>query len=135
MFFQLHLKLTNFYTSVEKLEYSLSKHLITFTNLQILNVYRTKYMYGGGFWPVVHNTTIFSLLLTQIIALGVFALKKSPISSIFTIILAMMTFLFNEYCRHSFGRVFSKLAAQVCSLRQAKDNMIIDMLLHYFLSF
>ncbi|XP_034215301.1 CSC1-like protein RXW8 isoform X3 [Prunus dulcis] len=48
---------------------------------QILNVYIPKYESGGQFWPMMHNTVIVSLILMQIIALGVFGLRKSPIAS------------------------------------------------------
>ncbi|ONK60411.1 uncharacterized protein A4U43_C08F18150 [Asparagus officinalis] len=79
---------------------------------QFMNVYRTKYDYGGQLWPLVHNTTIFSLVLTQVIALGFFGLKKSPIASGFTIPLVILTLLFNENCKNRFYPIFCKLAAQ-----------------------
>ncbi|CAL1395680.1 unnamed protein product [Linum trigynum] len=80
---------------------------------QILNVYLKKYDSGGLFWPIVHNTTVFSLVLTQIIALGVFGIKDSPVASGFTIPLIVCTLLFSEYCRQRFQPVFKKAAAQV----------------------
>uniref|UniRef100_A0A2P2IPP4 CSC1/OSCA1-like 7TM region domain-containing protein n=1 Tax=Rhizophora mucronata TaxID=61149 RepID=A0A2P2IPP4_RHIMU len=80
---------------------------------QILNVYIQKYQSGGLYWPTVHNTTIFSLVLTQIIALGVFGIKESPVASSFTIPLVVGTLLFNEYCRQRFHPVFKKHAAQI----------------------
>lgn len=64
-------------------------------------------------WPIVHNTTVFSLLLTQIIAVGVFGLKESPVSAIFTILLVIFTLLFNEYCRQRFHPLFKSYSAQV----------------------
>lgn len=80
---------------------------------QIINVYITKYECGGHFWPLVHNTVIFSLVMMQIIALGVFGLKKSPISSGFTIPLVIFTILFNQYCRQRFRPVFKNHVAEV----------------------
>lgn len=80
---------------------------------QILHVYVSKYECGGQFWPIVHNTTIFSLVLTQIIALGVFGIKQSPVASGFTIPLIFFTLLFNEYCRQRFSPVFKSSPAQV----------------------
>ncbi|XP_068657607.1 CSC1-like protein RXW8 [Aristolochia californica] len=79
---------------------------------QILNVYISKYESGGQVWPVVHNTTVFSLALTQVIALGVFSIKKSPIASGFTIPLLILTLLFNEYCRQRFHPIFKSISAQ-----------------------
>ncbi|XP_015575724.1 CSC1-like protein RXW8 isoform X6 [Ricinus communis] len=75
---------------------------------EILNVYIPKYEGGGHFWPIVHNTTIFSLVLTQIIALGVFGIKESPVASGFTFPLVIGTLLFNEYCRLRFSPIFDK---------------------------
>ncbi|GLT62968.1 hypothetical protein SLA2020_355680 [Shorea laevis] len=89
---------------------------------QILNVYVSKYESGGRFWPIVHNTTIFSLVLTQIIALGVFGTKRSPIASGFTIPLIVLTFLFNEYCRQRFTPIFRSSAAQVLIEMDRQDE-------------
>ncbi|XP_031123788.1 CSC1-like protein RXW8 isoform X2 [Ipomoea triloba] len=57
---------------------------------QILNVYSTQYQTGGLYWLLVHNVTIFSLVLMQIIALGVFGLKKSTVASSSTIPLVLV---------------------------------------------
>jgi calcium permeable stress-gated cation channel len=81
--------------------------------MQILNVYVCKYDMGGKLWPLVHNTVVFSLVLTQIIAIGVFGLKRSKFSSGFTIPLVIGTLLFNEYCRHRFYSIFTSLSIQV----------------------
>ncbi|KAK1292625.1 hypothetical protein QJS10_CPB17g02632 [Acorus calamus] len=89
---------------------------------QILNVYCSKYETGGQFWPIVHNTTIFSLVLTQIIALGVFGLKESPVASGFTIPLVILTLLFNEYCRKRFYPVFKNFSAEDLMEMDRKDE-------------
>ncbi|OMO50896.1 hypothetical protein CCACVL1_30164 [Corchorus capsularis] len=89
---------------------------------QILHVYITKYQSGGQFWPIVHNTTIFSMVLTQIIALGVFGIKKSPVASGFTIPLIFLTLLFNEYCRKRFSPVFRRSPAQVLIEMDRQDE-------------
>ncbi|CDY44554.1 BnaA01g21850D [Brassica napus] len=90
---------------------------------QILNVYITKYESGGQYWPIFHNTTIFSLLLTQIIALGFFGLKLSTVASGFTIPLILLTLLFSEYCRHRFAPIFHKHPAQVLIDMDRADEM------------
>ncbi|XP_057424132.1 CSC1-like protein RXW8 isoform X2 [Lotus japonicus] len=79
---------------------------------QILNVYITKYDSGGQFWPIAHNTTVFSLLVAQLIALGVFGLKRSSVASGFTIPLLIGTLLFHQYCRQRFLPVFRSNSAQ-----------------------
>lgn len=87
--------------------------LTTYGNFQILNVYVTKYQTGGTYWPIVHNTTIFSMVLMQIIAMAVFGLKKSTVASSFVIPLIILTLLFNEYCRQRFQPLFKHIPAQV----------------------
>jgi len=79
---------------------------------QILNVYYPKYEMGGKLWPIMHNTIVFSLVLMQVIALGVFTIKHSPVATGFTILLLVATVLFNEYCRHRFSRIFEAYSAQ-----------------------
>ncbi|KAF3447485.1 hypothetical protein FNV43_RR12671 [Rhamnella rubrinervis] len=91
---------------------------------QILNVYASKYESGGQFWPIVHNTTIFSLAFMQIIALGVFGLRKSPVASGFTIPLFICTLLFNEYCRQRFHPIFQSHAAEVLIEMDRRDERL-----------
>ncbi|OEL15615.1 CSC1-like protein RXW8 [Dichanthelium oligosanthes] len=79
---------------------------------QLLNVYRTRYDTGGLYWPIAHNTVIFSLVLTQVICLGVFGLKESPIAAGFTIPLIILTLLFNQYCRNRLLPLFRTSPAQ-----------------------
>lgn len=78
-------------------------------------MYYPKYEMGGKLWPIMHNTIVFSLVLTQVILLGVFTIKHAPISAGFTIMLLVATVLFNEYCRHRFSRIFEAYSAQVSS--------------------
>ncbi|KAF6171768.1 hypothetical protein GIB67_007289 [Kingdonia uniflora] len=73
---------------------------------QILNVYVPKYETGGKFWPIVHSSTIFSLVLMQALAIGIFGLKKLPLAAGFTVPLLPITLLFNEYCRKRFLPIF-----------------------------
>lgn len=89
---------------------------------QILNVYATKYQTGGLYWPVVHNAVIFSLILTQIIALAVFGLKRSTVASCFTIPLIILTVLFHEYCRQKYFPVFKSDAAQILIEMDQQDE-------------
>lgn len=91
----------------------LQKLLIIKFLFQIINVYTTDYESGGKFWPIAHNSTIVSLVLTQIIALGVFGIKRSTVAFGFTIPLIFGTLLFNEYCRQRFFPTFTKMSAQV----------------------
>ncbi|XP_043713891.1 CSC1-like protein RXW8 isoform X2 [Telopea speciosissima] len=89
---------------------------------QILNVYLSRYETGGQYWPIVHNTIIFSLVLMQIIAIGVFGLKRSPIASGFTIPLVICTLLFNEYCKRRFLPIFKIPSAEVLIEMDQQDE-------------
>lgn len=89
---------------------------------QIINVYITKYDSGGQYWPIAHNTTVFSLLFSQLIALGVFGLKLSSVASGFTIPLLVGTLLFHQYCRQRFLPVFKSNSAQILVDMDLRDE-------------
>ncbi|KAL0350853.1 UNVERIFIED_CONTAM: CSC1-like protein HYP1 [Sesamum radiatum] len=80
---------------------------------QLLNVYAPKFETGGKFWPVVHDATIFSLILMHVIAIGIFGLKKVPLASSLAIPLPILTLIFNSYCRRRFRPSFKGYPAEV----------------------
>ncbi|KAL6520411.1 hypothetical protein OROMI_032591 [Orobanche minor] len=79
---------------------------------QLLNVYAPTFETGGKFWPIVHDSTIFSLILMHVIAIGIFGLKKVPLASSLTIPLPILTLIFNSYCRRRFLPSFKDYPAQ-----------------------
>lgn len=81
--------------------------------MQLFNVYAPKYDTGGKFWPIVHNATIFSLLVTHAIAIGVFGLKKLPLASSLLLPLPVLTFLFNLFCWNRFLPIFEAYSTEV----------------------
>ncbi|XP_073120831.1 CSC1-like protein HYP1 isoform X2 [Henckelia pumila] len=87
---------------------------------QLFNVYKPKFETGGKFWTVVHDATIFALVLMHIIAIGIFGLKKVPIASSATIPLPILTLIFNSYCRRRFLPTFRGYPAE-CLIN--KDRM------------
>ncbi|XP_076931258.1 hyperosmolality-gated Ca2+ permeable channel 2.3-like [Bidens hawaiensis] len=91
---------------------------------QLLNVYSPKFETGGTFWPIVHNSIVFSLTLMHVIAVGIFGLKKLPLASSLTIPLPIITLLFNNYCRKRFLPVFKGYPAE-CMIK--KDRSEEDM--------
>ncbi|KAM1770288.1 hypothetical protein ACFX11_045243 [Malus domestica] len=93
---------------------------IIFRN-QFLNVYAPKYETDGKFWPTVHNSTIFALVLMHIIAIGMFGLKKVPLASSLTIPLPILTLLFNEYCRKRFLPIFKAYPAE-CLIKKDRED-------------
>ncbi|XP_057867726.2 CSC1-like protein RXW8 isoform X2 [Cryptomeria japonica] len=90
--------------------------------IQVLNVYCYKYDTGGQYWPVVHNGTIFSLILTQVIALGVFGVKKFPLASGLMVPLIVFSLLFNEYCRQRFYHIFENYSAEILIDKDREDD-------------
>eukprot|EP01018_Ginkgo_biloba_P037296 Gb_09904 [translate_table: standard] len=93
---------------------------------QVLNVYSPKFETAGKFWPIVHDSTIFSLILMQIIAIGVFGLKKIPIASGLIVPLSALTLLFNEYCRKRFLPCFNYSAEDLIK-RDREDEKSAQM--------
>ncbi|KAM0951425.1 putative calcium-dependent channel, 7TM region phosphate [Dioscorea sansibarensis] len=89
---------------------------------QLLNVYMPKYETGGKFWPIVHDATIFSLILMQAIAFGIFGLKKLPLASSLILPLPVLTLLFNDYCRKRFLPVFHAYPAETLIKKDREDQ-------------
>ncbi|GMP30627.1 hypothetical protein CsSME_00005205 [Camellia sinensis var. sinensis] len=88
---------------------------------QLLNVYAPKFETGGKFWPVVHGSTIFSLILMQIIAIGIFGLKELPLASGFCVPLPVLTLIFNDYCQKRFLPIFQAYSAE-CLIKKDRDD-------------
>ncbi|KAM7516753.1 hypothetical protein LguiA_006336 [Lonicera macranthoides] len=89
---------------------------------QLLNVYSSKYETGGKFWPIVHNSTVFSLVLMHIIAIGIFGLKKLPLASSLIVPLPVGTFLFHSYCRKRFLPIFQDYSAESLIKKDRQDE-------------
>lgn len=79
---------------------------------QLLNVYAPKYETGGKFWPIVHDSMIFSLILMHVIAIGIFGLKKLPLASSLTVPLPILTLVFNSYCGRRFLPMFKSYSVE-----------------------
>nr|GEV93054.1 CSC1-like protein At1g69450 [Tanacetum cinerariifolium] len=94
---------------------------------QLLNVYAPRYQSAGKFWPVVHDSTIFSLVLMQFIAFGIFTLKKLPHATSATLPLPIITLLFNEYCRKRFLPIFTAYSTETLQKKDKEDQHYPDM--------
>ncbi|XP_057485013.1 CSC1-like protein At1g69450 [Actinidia eriantha] len=89
---------------------------------QFINVYAPTYETAGKFWPIVHNSTIFSLLLMHAIALGIFTVKKLPMASTSIVPLPILTLLFNAYCRKRFLPMFIAYSAETLIKKDREDR-------------
>uniref|UniRef100_A0A5B6ZUL2 Putative CSC1-like protein HYP1 n=1 Tax=Davidia involucrata TaxID=16924 RepID=A0A5B6ZUL2_DAVIN len=88
---------------------------------QFINVYAPKFETGGKFWPIVHNSMIFSLVLMHAIAVGIFTLKKLSLASTLIFPLPVLTLLFNEYCRKRFLPIFISYSAESLIKKDRED--------------
>ncbi|XAR65227.1 hypothetical protein NMG60_11009274 [Bertholletia excelsa] len=93
---------------------------IIFRN-QFINVYAPTYETAGKFWPIVHNTMIFSLVLMHAIAIGIFTVKKLPLASTLIIPLPILTLLFHAYCHKRFLPIFIAYSAETLIKKDRKD--------------
>ncbi|XP_024041667.1 CSC1-like protein At1g69450 isoform X2 [Citrus clementina] len=89
---------------------------------QLINVYEPKYETAGKFWPIVHNSMIFSLVLMHAIAVGIFTIKKLSTASTLIFPLPVLTLLFNEYCRKRFLPNFIAYPAEVLIKKDREDR-------------
>ncbi|KAJ1266036.1 hypothetical protein BS78_08G120400 [Paspalum vaginatum] len=89
---------------------------------QLFNVYVPKYDTGGKFWPIVHSTTIFSLVVLHIIAIGVFGLKKLPLAASLLLPLPVLTLLFNEFCGNRFSPIFDAYSTESLMMKDREEQ-------------
>ncbi|CAN1187775.1 CSC1-like protein At1g69450 [Linum perenne] len=89
---------------------------------QFINVYAPKHETAGRFWPMVHNTMIFSLVLMHAIAVGIFTLKNVSWASTLMFPLPALTLLFNQYCRKRFLPLFAAYPAEVLLRKDRTDH-------------
>ncbi|KAM3754618.1 hypothetical protein ACB098_03G179600 [Castanea mollissima] len=89
---------------------------------QFINVYEPKFETAGKFWPIVHNSMIFSLVLMHCIAVGIFTLKKVSLASTLIFPLPILTLLFNEYCRKRFLPIFTGYSAESLIKKDKEDQ-------------
>ncbi|URE20979.1 hypothetical protein MUK42_24901 [Musa troglodytarum] len=88
---------------------------------QIINVYNQEYESAGAFWPHVHGRIIASLLIAQLLLLGLLSTKKAANSTPLLIILPILTIWFHKYCKSRFEPAFRK-----CPLEEAMEKDIME---------
>jgi len=82
--------------------------------LQALNVQVPDWESNGRMWPHIHNRFLAALLVSQITALGYFAVKQFPYT-VFLIFLLIATFAFYLYCKRNFYPSFAVVSLYVAS--------------------
>ncbi|KAK9144208.1 hypothetical protein Sjap_004111 [Stephania japonica] len=87
---------------------------------QIINVYNQEYESVAAFWPHVHTRIIASLLISQLLLLGLLSTKKAANSSPLLVALPILTIWFHKYCKSRFEPAFRKYPLEEA---MAKDTM------------
>ncbi|KAG9454408.1 hypothetical protein H6P81_007312 [Aristolochia fimbriata] len=89
---------------------------------QIINVYNQEYESVGAFWPFVHGRIIGSLLLSQLLLLGLLSTKKAANSTPLLLILPILTIWFHKYCKHRFEPAFDKYPLEEAMERDTMEQ-------------
>ncbi|KAG0604384.1 hypothetical protein M758_10G168100 [Ceratodon purpureus] len=79
-----------------------------------LNVNVPDWESNGRMWPHIHNRFLAALLVSQITALGYFAVKKFPYT-VFLIFPIIATYAFYLYCKRNFYPSFAVVSLEVAS--------------------
>lgn len=80
---------------------------------QVINVYNQQYESGGAFWPHIHGRIIGSLLISQLLLMGLLSTKKAAKSTPLLIALPILTIAFHRYCKNRFEPAFKKYPVEV----------------------
>ncbi|PNX93352.1 putative membrane protein, partial [Trifolium pratense] len=75
---------------------------------QIIKVYNQQYESAAAFWPQVHSRIIASLIISQLLLLGLLSTKKAARSTPLLVLLPILTFAFHKYCKNRFEPAFRK---------------------------
>lgn len=86
-----------------------------FVLIQIINVYNQQYESAAAFWPHVHSRIIASLLISQLLLLGLLSTKKAANSTPLLVALPILTLTFHKYCKNRFEPAFRKYPLEVSS--------------------
>ncbi|KAK7252535.1 hypothetical protein RIF29_36543 [Crotalaria pallida] len=73
---------------------------------QIINVYNQQYESAAAFWPHVHGRIVASLIISQLLLLGLLSTKKAAKSTPLLVILPILTYAFHKYCQSRFEPAF-----------------------------
>ncbi|PPS18157.1 hypothetical protein GOBAR_AA02414 [Gossypium barbadense] len=89
---------------------------------QIINVYNQQYESGAAFWPHVHSRIIASLVISQLLLLGLLNTKEAANSTPLLAILPILTLSFNQYCKHRFEPAFRRYPLEEAMKKDIMDQ-------------
>ncbi|KAI3707353.1 hypothetical protein L6452_25798 [Arctium lappa] len=89
---------------------------------QVINVYNQRYESAAAFWPHVHTRILASLLISQILLLGLLSTKKAANSTPLLVVLPVLTITFHKYCKHRFEPAFRKYPLEEAVEKDTQDE-------------
>eukprot|EP00257_Ricinus_communis_P016805 XP_015575088.1 CSC1-like protein At1g32090 [Ricinus communis] len=89
---------------------------------QVINVYNQQYESAGAFWPHVHSRIIASLLISQLLLMGLLSTKEAANSTPLLVILPILTLAFHKYCKNRFEPAFRKYPLEEAMAKDITDQ-------------
>ncbi|KAG8375158.1 hypothetical protein BUALT_Bualt10G0071300 [Buddleja alternifolia] len=89
---------------------------------QVINVYNQQYESAAAFWPHVHGRIIASLLISQLLLLGLLSTKEAANSTPLLVVLPVLTLTFHKYCKNRFGPAFRKYPLEEAMSKDTQDH-------------
>ncbi|XP_075518088.1 hyperosmolality-gated Ca2+ permeable channel 1.8-like [Primulina tabacum] len=88
---------------------------------QVINVYNQKYESAAAFWPHVHGRIIASLIISQLLLMGLLSTKKAANSTPLLVVLPILTLAFHKYCKNRFEPAFRKYPLEEAITKDRQD--------------
>ncbi|KAG8382082.1 hypothetical protein BUALT_Bualt05G0039500 [Buddleja alternifolia] len=89
---------------------------------QVINVYNQRYESAAAFWPHVHGRIIASLLIAQLLLMGLLSTKKAASSTPLLVVLPILTLTFHKYCKHRFEPAFRRYPLEEAMTKDTQDR-------------
>ncbi|KAL7166691.1 hypothetical protein ACSBR2_037371 [Camellia fascicularis] len=89
---------------------------------QVINVYNQQYESAAAFWPQVHSRIIASLLISQLLLLGLLSTKKAASSTPLLVALPILTLAFHNYCKKRFEPAFRKYPLEEAMAKDLQER-------------
>ncbi|KAH9606510.1 hypothetical protein KSS87_018900 [Heliosperma pusillum] len=89
---------------------------------QIINVYYQRYESAAAFWPHVHSRIIASLLISQLLLMGLLSTKEAAKSTPLLIVLPFITYAFHKYCKSRFEPAFNKYPLEEATEKDEQEQ-------------
>ncbi|KAF4401787.1 hypothetical protein G4B88_000835 [Cannabis sativa] len=89
---------------------------------QVINVYQQRYESAAAFWPQVHSRIIASLLISQLLLMGLLSTKKAANSTPLLVVLPILTLSFHKYCKSRFEPAFRKYPLEEAMAKDTEEK-------------